>query len=242
MSKILESTLLEKYKTIHKRESIEETLLPKDARIAELFLMKFIEGPESVFAELKATQPISYGSLVTCNDLWLLENKTSRGKSLFTMAVVFDGHIITSQMLNKRYIEQRVKNEEVIPSSMACLNSEFHCYYSLFNGLNSPKNNNPKGLKNYRLPDSLGSWLEISEFCKEYTVDKSIFDNVQRSCSDSLLVWISNHDGELFLITDSTYSSDIFRMNYKISDKFVKLSDPVEEVDEYCSSVIMGAQ
>lgn len=240
MNDRFEGILLEKYDLIHKRSSLDKSLL-EGINVSDVFLQKFRDGASSLFLDLKKFQPITYESLLCCIDLWLLESNVHGGDNLFTLAIVFNDHIITSQMINKRYIERRAKTGKVIPSSMSSLNKELHAYYSVFNGLSFPLNNNPIGLKNYSLPDSLGSWLEIDEFCKEYSVDKSIFNEVKKINSHSLLVWISSANGDLFLITDDKSSSDVYKINYKTSNEFIKLKDPVNDIDQYCSKVIKGA-
>jgi len=239
MSEKLKKIFLESYDVIHKRDSLDKSLL-QGAHISEVFIQRFIEGASSLFSDLKEYQPMTYESLLDCIDLWLLEYKVPRGGRLFTLVIIFNNHIITSQMINKHYIERRIKTGKIVPSSMECLNNEFYGYYSVFDGLNSPRNNDPAGMKNYKLPDSLGIWDEIDEFCKEYSVDKSIFSKVKKDSSYPLLIWISGDDGDIFLITDDESSTDVYRMNYKISDEFIKLKDPVKEVDEYCSKVIRG--
>ena len=125
-----------------------------------------------------------------------------------------------------------------ILSSMTHLNSELHGYYYCFDGLNNPKTRSPAGLKNHDLPETLGSWYYIIDFCKEYSLQKNIFKGVIEAASNRLLVWISSDNGEIFLIEEG--SDSIYRMNYKNSSDFTKLKNPVSDIDRYCSGVILN--
>ncbi len=240
MSDSLKKSLLEKYVHIHTYKDFDTSCL-EDSNVSNRFADVFKEGPEKLFDSLREFQPLTYSALLSCQDLWLLERSRAGQKgSAFTLAIVFNDHLITSQMINKRLIHYTEKSGESLNDCMNFLNKEFYGYYYCFNGLNNPKSKSPAGLRNYDLPSALGHWDEIIEFCKEYNIPKKMFSKVLNATSNRLLVWIANDNGELFLIEESSSDMSIYRVNYKESDNFIKLANPVNEIDTYCSQVILG--
>lgn len=238
MNSKLKEQFLKKYDAIHSYKSFDRSCL-EGSMVSDLFTESFVSGPEFLFESLRKYQPLTYSALVSCNDMWLLERKRiGQDGSSFILAIVFDNQLITAQMINKRLINRRNKTGNVIPFSMTALNKELHGYYYCFDGLNNPKTRSPAGLKNYDLPGSLGSWDYIVDFCMENNIKTEVFKEIIKTVSNRLLVWISNDNGEIFLIEEG--GDSIYRMNYKRSSDFIKLKKPVDEVDLYCSDVILN--
>ncbi|WP_144395392.1 hypothetical protein [Pleionea sediminis] len=225
-----------KYDDIHYGSQLNKNYLVEKG-VNHNFLDAFQSGLESIFSNLKTNQSRTFEKLFAAKEYALLETKEFDGTSLFTLTLLYESGLLSSNLINGRTISRRVKSQKVIPKTLEFLDVRLHGYYQYLNGLSVTKNNNPFVLENYLLPRSFNAFDELDSYMKDHELNIKFKGDVNVD-SKSLLVWIYCNQDRLILIDKNSPDKALLEACVANNGNYELKNLSVEDIDIYCANII----